>query len=85
VVGLFGGTSGPDALAAVFARWEEIAGPDLAGHVRPVRLADGVLVVAVDHPAWATKVRSESAPLRRRAEALAGDAVVRLDVIVRPP
>jgi predicted nucleic acid-binding Zn ribbon protein len=41
----------------LFARWDRIVGEAMAGHVQPVRLDDGVLVVSVDHPAWATQVR----------------------------
>ncbi len=50
---------GPDPAltTAVFAHWEQLVGPALADHARPVSLRDGVLVVAVDQPAWATQVR----------------------------
>ena len=41
----------------MFARWDRIVGEAMAGHVRPLRLDGGVLVVSVDHPAWATQVR----------------------------
>jgi predicted nucleic acid-binding Zn ribbon protein len=44
-------------LARLFAQWEEIVGPAIASHVRPQRLDKDVLVVTVDHPAWATQVR----------------------------
>ena len=43
--------------SAVFAGWEDLVGPDIAGHARPVSLHGGVLVLAVDHPAWATQLR----------------------------
>jgi predicted nucleic acid-binding Zn ribbon protein len=41
----------------LFARWPEIVGPAMAGHVQPIRLDGDALVVSVDHPAWATQVR----------------------------
>lgn len=44
-------------LAWLFAHWEDLVGPAIASHVTPVRLDADVLVVAVDHPAWATHVR----------------------------
>jgi predicted nucleic acid-binding Zn ribbon protein len=44
-------------LAKLFARWDEIVGPAIASHVKPVRLDKNSLVVTVDHPAWATQVR----------------------------
>jgi predicted nucleic acid-binding Zn ribbon protein len=43
--------------AAIFARWEGLVGPDIAAHAKPVALRKGVLVLAVDHPAWATQLR----------------------------
>jgi len=42
----------------LFARWPEIVGPALAEHVQPIRLDEQCLVVMVEHPAWATQVRS---------------------------
>jgi predicted nucleic acid-binding Zn ribbon protein len=44
-------------LGRLFARWDRIVGEAMAGHVQPVRLDGEVLVVTVDHPAWATQVR----------------------------
>lgn len=62
------GLAGPSALAAVFGRWEDVVGPLLAAHTRPVSLTGGVLVVAVDEPGWATQLRF-----------LADDVVARLN------
>ncbi|MGA3146009.1 MAG: DUF721 domain-containing protein [Acidimicrobiales bacterium] len=45
-------------IGLLFARWPDIVGPAMAGHVQPVRLDNESLVVAADHPAWATQVRS---------------------------
>jgi predicted nucleic acid-binding Zn ribbon protein len=45
-------------LGDLFTRWPEIVGEQMARHVQPVRMDHKVLVVAVDHPAWATQVRS---------------------------
>lgn len=73
------------AMGAVFARWEEIAGPAVARHVRPVRLAGGVLLVSVDEPAWATQVRTLGARLLARVAEVAGERPDRLDVTVRGP
>ncbi|MDA8291076.1 MAG: DUF721 domain-containing protein [Actinomycetota bacterium] len=42
-------------LGSVVACWEEVVGHEVSGHARPRSLRDGVLVVAVDHPAWATQ------------------------------
>jgi predicted nucleic acid-binding Zn ribbon protein len=77
----------PDAetLSAVFVQWEEIAGASVASHVQPLRLKDGVLVVAADHPAWATQIRALSATVLQRIGEITGAAPTRLEVTVRRP
>ncbi len=70
------------SLSAVFSRWEEIAGPAVARHVRPVRLRGGVLVVAADHPAWATQVRTLGTGLLARVGEVSGRTPERLEVTV---
>ena len=69
------GAPDPGALERLEAGWAEALGP-VAGHARLVRLADGELVVEVDHAVWATRVTMA----RSRLEDLAGD---RLHVVVR--
>ncbi len=69
--------------AALFARWAEIAGPDLAPHVQPMRLADGELAVTVDQPARATAVRAGAGGLLARAREVTGHPAERLHVSVR--
>ena len=77
------GAPGAGALATVFARWPELAGPGVAAHARPVSLREGTLVVAVDEPGWATQLRYLSAALLERlAEALGEGSVARLEVRV---
>jgi predicted nucleic acid-binding Zn ribbon protein len=58
--------------SAVIAGWEGLVGPDIAGHARPVSLRDGVLVLAVDHPAWAAQLRFMTAELLARIEEMTG-------------
>jgi predicted nucleic acid-binding Zn ribbon protein len=82
-MGRIGGGTEPATVAALFARWEDIAGPALAEHVRPVRLAEGVLVVAADQPAWATKTRASAGTLLARVGELTGERPGRLDVVIR--
>lgn len=66
------GVGRSDVVGVVFGRWEELVGPAMAAHVRPLRLHGSALVVVADHPAWATQVR-HLAPdvLARLAEACA--------------
>jgi predicted nucleic acid-binding Zn ribbon protein len=72
-----------EELGAIFGHWEEIVGPTLASHVRPLRATDEALVVAADHPAWATQVRSLAASVLARVAETAGRAPPRLDVVIR--
>jgi predicted nucleic acid-binding Zn ribbon protein len=51
------GMKDPRGLGRLFANWEHLVGPAVAAHVKPVRIDAESLVVAVDHPAWATQVR----------------------------
>lgn len=59
---------GPSATAAtaVFSRWADLVGADIAAHATPVSLRDGVLTLSVDHPAWATQLRYMTADLLHR-------------------
>jgi predicted nucleic acid-binding Zn ribbon protein len=56
-------------LATVFSEWERLVGPDIAAHAQPRSLRDGVLVIAVEQPAWATQLRFMSAALLARVQA----------------
>lgn len=79
------GVAGPDVLGVVFGRWEELVGPTMASHVRPVRLREGTLVVAADHPAWATQARHLAPDILARVAAACPpeSAPDRLEVRVR--
>jgi predicted nucleic acid-binding Zn ribbon protein len=71
-------------LGRLFARWPEIVGPAMAGHVQPLRLDEHSLVVSVDHPAWATQVRRLGDTLLDRvAEETGASRPPRLEVRVR--
>lgn len=75
----------PATLEAVFARWDEVIDGDLEGHVRPLRVDERTLVVAVDHPAWATRARMQSAQILARVHALGDTQIERLEVLVERP
>jgi predicted nucleic acid-binding Zn ribbon protein len=72
----------PATLEAVFARWDEVVEGDLGGHVRPLRVDGPTLVVAVDHSAWATRARMQSAQILARVQALGATSIERLEVLV---
>ena len=78
----FGGTS-PAVLSAVFTRWEEIVGAPVAAHAWPVSLRRGVLVIGVEHSAWATQLRFMTTEIGARVAAVSGiDAVERVEIRV---
>lgn len=62
--------------AAVFARWEEVVGADLARHCRPVRLVGGVLVVSASSPSWATQLQYLTASLQLQVNKALGEPLV---------
>jgi predicted nucleic acid-binding Zn ribbon protein len=72
--------------ARIFDVWDEVAGPDIGRHARPVRLHGGVLVVAAADPGWATQLRYLAADLQARANsALGPDAVRSVQVVLDRP
>ena len=75
----------PATMEAVFGRWESVVGRELADHARPLRLDGTTLVVAVDHPAWGTRARMESAQILGRIRGVEGNAIERLEVVVERP
>ena len=77
------GGAGRAEVGGVFGRWEEAVGPQIAAHVRPVRLEHGVLLVEVDEPAWSTQVRFLSDDIRRRLREESGVEVAAVEVRVR--
>ena len=79
------GAPTPEALTGLFDRWDELVGPAMAAHTKPVSLVRGTLVVAVDQPAWAAQFGwLEADLLRRFAGALGPGVVTALTVRVRP-
>ncbi len=82
VLGRLGSAPTPAVLEAVFTRWEELVGPELGGHLRPRRVDGRVLVVAVEHPAWATRARMESGQILARLRAVGETTIDRLEVVV---
>jgi predicted nucleic acid-binding Zn ribbon protein len=73
-------------LTAVFSRWEELVGPAVAAHARPLSLSRRRLVIGADHPGWATELRYLAPELLRRLAAAAGPGQIeRVEVKVCPP
>jgi predicted nucleic acid-binding Zn ribbon protein len=78
------GLEGSRGIGRIFASWPDAVGPAMAEHVQPIKLDGDVLVVAVDHPAWATQVRRLGDDLLDRvAERADVPRPARLEVRVR--
>jgi predicted nucleic acid-binding Zn ribbon protein len=74
----------PDDVAAVMAAWPAAVGEAVAAHVRPRRLHDGVLLVEVDAPVWATQLRYlEEDVLRRLGRKVRPGVVKSIQPVVR--
>jgi predicted nucleic acid-binding Zn ribbon protein len=72
------------AVGGLFGRWEEAVGEQVAQHVRPVKLDEGVLAVEVDDPAWATQVKFLAPTIIARLSEVADATVDRIQVRVDP-
>jgi predicted nucleic acid-binding Zn ribbon protein len=79
------GGAGRAEVGGVFGRWDDVVGPVIAAHVRPLRLEEGTLLVQVDEPAWATQLRLLGDDIRRRLAEVTGVQVERLEVRVARP
>lgn len=82
LLGRLGAPTTPATKEAVFARWEDLVGAELGAHLRPLRVDGRALVVAVDHPAWATRARMESGRILARLNELGETTIERLEVVV---
>jgi len=78
------GWSERTAVAAAMARWDDIAGPEIAAHVQAESFDRGVLTLRADSTAWATQMRLLLPTVRRSIDAAVGSGVVADIVIVGP-
>ncbi|MGO8862759.1 MAG: DUF721 domain-containing protein [Acidimicrobiales bacterium] len=85
VLARIGAAPSPQTMELVFTRWEEVAGPNLAAHLRPMRLQNATLVVGADHPAWATRARMEAEGIVARIRQLGDTSIERVEVVVQRP
>jgi predicted nucleic acid-binding Zn ribbon protein len=66
----------PAAEATLFGSWEQVVGPDIAAHSRPVSLADGELTVEAESTAWATQMRLLNKTILARIGSVVGHNLV---------
>jgi predicted nucleic acid-binding Zn ribbon protein len=72
------------AVRAVFARWDQIVGVEVARHCTPERYADDELTVRADSTSWATQMRLLAADVVRRLNQELGDGTVRRIQVLGP-
>jgi predicted nucleic acid-binding Zn ribbon protein len=82
VLDRLGSAPTPAVMEVVFTRWVELVGAELGSHLRPQRVDGRVLVVVVEHPAWATRARMESGQILARLRELGATSIDRLEVVV---
>ena len=77
------GSSSASAFSGLFDRWEELVGPSIAAHAKPISLKAGHLRVEVDSNAWATQLKFMTTDLVERCcSALGAGAVKQIDIRV---
>src|SRR5919106_6435149 len=80
------GLPDPSKAGAVWARWEELVGAEIAEHARPSSLRDGVLRVRADSPAWAHELGYLREEIQARVNAgLDHPVVTEVRVYTGPP
>ena len=78
VMGRLGRKSGDGAVSArVSTAWMEIVGPAVKGHTTGAFMKEGVLIVYVDSPAWATELSAMSERYRGALNEKIGEELVR--------
>ena len=69
---------------AVFGRWAELVGDEVAAHTTPESFADGRLVVRTDSTAWATQLTLLAPTIVRRLNTELGHGTVAIIEVVGP-
>jgi len=76
----------PDVVATLNAQWIDIVGAAIAEHAEVRSVRDGVCVIAVDGPAWATQIRYAASDLVSRVNERCGEgSVASIRVVVSGP
>lgn len=69
-------------VGGVFGKWDDAVGPQIAGHVRPVRLDHKTLLVEADTATWATQVKFLADTIIARLRDEAGVDIDKVEVRV---
>jgi predicted nucleic acid-binding Zn ribbon protein len=74
----------PLRMRAVFARWPELVGGEVAEHCSPESFTDGTLVVRTDSTAWATQLKLLTPTIVRRLNEELGHGTVLVIEVLGP-
>jgi predicted nucleic acid-binding Zn ribbon protein len=69
-------------VGGVFGKWDVAVGPQIAAHVRPIKLDNATLLVEADTATWATQVKFLSETIMARLRDEAKVHIERVDVRV---
>ncbi len=83
VLSRIGASPSAHTMELVFTRWDEVAGAELASHVRPMRLQNAALVIGADHPIWATRARMAAEGILLQLRQLGDTSIERIEVVVQ--
>ena len=70
----------PAEVGSVFAAWDDVVGNDIAQHIQPVRLDEGVLYVESTDAAWAMQFKFLEGDVRRRLSERTGTSIAHIQV-----
>jgi len=57
--------------------WEQVVGPQIASHAKPLRIRDGVLEVRVDQPIWMQQLRLMAPQILQKLNSALGEQLIR--------
>jgi hypothetical protein len=57
--------------------WEQVVGPQIASHARPLRMREGVLEVRVDQPIWMQQLRLMAPEILQKLNRALGEELIR--------
>lgn len=57
--------------------WEQVVGPQIASHAKPLRIRDGILEVRVDQPIWMQQLRMMAPQILHKLNTALGEELIR--------
>lgn len=70
------GLDDPVSTGAVWTRWHNMVGPEVARHAEPTSLKNGVLRIRTESPVWATEIGYLGPEIKRQVNTALGRELV---------